>query len=331
MTIRTKVGTWVIGAAVLLGASIAAAQEPIKLIGSSPYGDDHSFTKALLKFEELVHQYYGKPVEFVIHRNNALGADQDIINLMTQGISVDFAHLSPSNMAGYVPEAPAIDLPFLFRDTDHWNRAIDAGLLDSVGKDVAEKADLMWIGYGGGGVRNINSTKQLTSLEELKGLRIRVQGAPIWSLALTAVGMAPTVIAYDEVYGALQNGVIDAHENAIAAINQRRHYEVAPFLLLTQHAIETRPLAFSGKTFRRLPPELQDAILRAGKESSAYGRELEIAGAKQLTEELAKSGKLTVTEFTETEELRRLAEPAIEAYAAEIGATELVKSIRDLP
>src|SRR3712207_3674252 len=133
----------------------------------------------------------------------------------------------------------------------------------------------MLIGYAGGGVRNIFSNKPATTLAELKGLKVRVQGAPIWSRTFAATGMSPTVIAYNEVYNAIQNGVINAGENEAAGVESMKFYEVGPNLIMTEHAITIRPLCFSSKTFKTLPPELQAAVVKAGKEAGAYGRQVE--------------------------------------------------------
>jgi TRAP-type C4-dicarboxylate transport system substrate-binding protein len=77
-------------------------------------------------------------------------------------------------------------------------------------------------------VRNIFANKPLKNVAEIKGLKVRVQGAPIWSRTFSAIGMSPTVIAYNEVYNAIQNNVISAGENEAAGIEQMKFYEVAP-------------------------------------------------------------------------------------------------------
>ena len=136
-------------------------------------------------------------------------------------------------------------------------------------------AEVMLIGYAGGGVRNIFSNKPASTIAELKGLKVRVQGAPIWSRTFAAAGMAPTVIAYNEVYNAIQNNVIAAGENEAAGVEAMKFFEVAPHLAMTQHAITIRPICFSSKTFRALPPDLQAAVVKAGKEAGAYGRNIE--------------------------------------------------------
>ena len=231
------------------------------------FADDHAFTKALVRFEELVKKYYGKPVNFVLHKNSELGLEKDYFAYMNQGKAVDYGIVSPAHMSTFSKAAPFIDAPFLFRDLDHWNKVLDADLLKPVADEIAQKADVMLIGYAGGGTRNIFVNKPVRNLAEMKNLKVRVQGAPIWSRTFAAIGMSPTVIAYNEVYNAIQNGVIAAGENEAAGVEAMKFYEVAPNLSMTQHAITIRPICFSGKTFKGLPPDLQAAIIKAGKEA----------------------------------------------------------------
>ena len=185
----------------------AGAQQVITLHGASQFNDDHAFTKAMVKFEELVKKYYGKPINFVLHRNSELGLEKDYFAYMNQGISVDYAIVSPAHMSTFSKAAPFIDAPFLFRDLDHWNKVLDADVLKPVADEVAQKAQVMLIGYAGGGTRNIFANKPVRNLAEMKGLKVRVQGAPIWSKTFAAIGMSPTVIAYNEVYNAIQNNL----------------------------------------------------------------------------------------------------------------------------
>src|SRR5204863_3503224 len=136
----------------------------------------------------------------------------------------------------------------------------EAGILAPVADEIATKAEVVLIGYAGGGVRNIFANKPLKNIADLKGLKVRVQGAPIWSKTFAAIGMSPTVIAYNEVYNAIQNGVISAGENEAAGVEAMKFYEVGPNLSMTEHAITIRPICFSGKTFKSLPADLRSAI-----------------------------------------------------------------------
>jgi len=317
----------ILGVAIGLLLSFGLNAQTITLHGAVQFADDHAFNKALLRFEELVKKYYGKPINFVLHRNSELGLEKDYFAYMNQGKAVDYAIVSPAHMSTFSKAAPFIDAPFLFRDLNHWNKVLDADVLKPVADEVAAKAEVMLIGYAGGGTRNIFVNKPVRNLQEMKGLKVRVQGAPIWSKTFAAIGMAPTVIAYNEVYNAIQNNVISAGENEAAGVEAMKFYEVAPQLSITQHAITIRPICFSGKTFKTLPPDLQAAILKAGKEAGAYGRQVESSEDEQKLVALEKAGKLKRVPFTDRAQMKRLADPVMIDYAKEIGADQIYAKI----
>ncbi len=320
----------IFAAAAVALASGASAQQPITLHGASQFNDDHAFTKALVRFEELVKKYYGKPINFVLHKNSELGLEKDYFAFMNQGITVDYGIVSPAHMSTFSKAAPFIDAPFLFRDLAHWNKVLDADTLKPVADEVSQKADVMLIGFAGGGTRNIFANKAVHNMAELKGLKIRVQGAPIWSKTFLAAGMAPTVIAYDEIYNAIQNGVINAGENEAAGVEAMKFYEVGPNLIMTQHAITIRPLCFSGKTLKRLPPDLQQAVIRAGKEAGAYGREVESSQDSAKLDALEKAGKLKRVPFADRAALKKSVDPVMAEYAKEIGASAIYDKINSM-
>ena len=311
----------------LVAAPFVRAQAQVTLHGASQFNDDHAFTKSLAKFAELTQQYFGKPISFVLHKNSELGLEKDYFAYMNQGISVDYAIVSPAHMSTFSRAAPFIDAPFLFRDLAHWNKVLDADILKPVADEIAQKADVMLVGYAGGGVRNIFSNKPAKNLAELKGLKVRVQGAPIWSRTFTATGMSPTVIAYNEVYNAIQNGVINAGENEAAGVESMKFFEVGPHLLMTEHAITIRPICFSGKTYKRLDPQLQAAVIKAGREAGAYGRQIESSEDAQKIDALEKAGKLKKVPFADRDAMKKLVDPVMAAYAKEIGADKIYEQI----
>lgn len=308
--------------------SVLRAQTVITLNGASQFNDDHAFTRALTRFGELVNKYYGKqPVNFVIHKNSSLGLEKQYFEYMSQGKAVDFAIVSPAHMSTFAKSAPFIDAPFVFRDVAHMNKVIELDLLKPINDEVTAKAGVMMIGQAGGGTRNIFANKPIKNLDEIKGLKVRVQGAPIWSRTFAAVGMSPTVIAYNEVYNGIQNGVIQAGENEAAGVEAMKFYEVAPNLSMTQHAVSIRPICFSVKTLQALPKDLQDAVMKAGKEAGDYGRQLESSEDSQKLDKLQSEGKLKKITFEDRAQMKKLVDPVMEAYAKEIGAEEIYKKI----
>ena len=307
--------------------SSPALAQTITLHGAVQFNDDHAFNKTLLKFEELVIKYYGKPVKFVLHRNSELGTEKDYFAYLSQGISVDYAVVSPSHMSTFAKSAPLMDMPFLFRDLDHWHKVLNGDALKPIADEVAKRADVMILGYAGGGIRNLIVNKPVRNMQELKGLNIRVMGAPVQTRMFQAITASPTVIAYTEIYNAIQTGVIQAAENEAAGLEQMKFYEVGPHISLTQHAITVRPVCFSGKTFRRLPKDLQDAIVKAGREAGTYGRELESSEDQARLKRMEKEGMLKTYVFADRPQLLKLAEPVKEGYAKEVGAQDVLARI----
>ena len=329
----TAAGGLALGAGLVVAPALIRrghAQAAVTLNGASQFNDDHAFTKAMIRFEELVKQYYGKPIDFVLHKNSSLGLEKQYFEYMAQGRAVDFAVVSPAHMSTFSKAAPFVDAPFLFKDQAHWNKVLESDILDPLAREVEERSGVMLIGYAGGGVRNIFATREIGDLAGLRGLKIRVQGAPIWSKAFAAAGMSPSVIAYNEIYNAIQNGVIDAGENEAAGIEQMRFYEVAPKLALTQHAITIRPLCFAKATFDQLPSDLQAAILKAGAEAGALGRQVESTQDAEKLDALESAGKLQRVPFADRDAMKAKIDPVIQSYAEEIEADKILAQINEL-
>lgn len=320
----------------LLGAICAtaftvgtASAETITLRGASMFDENHTFTKTFRKFEELVQEYYDGDVEFDLRLNSELGVEKDYVTFLQQGVAIDYTILAPSNMAILAPSVPIMDMPFLFRDQEHWESVLSSNTLTSLEGELMEKADIKIIGYTGGGVRNLVSDKPIANMEDLKGHKMRVMGAPIQAQVFNAFDASPAAIAYNEVYNAIQTGVISGLENEAAGVENLKFYEVAPYISLTQHTITVRPIVMSGKTFRKLPDDLKEAVLKAGQEAAAFGRELETSQDSVILEKLAEAGHIELVEFEDRDKLLELVVPVQDAYAEEIGATDLLKAIRE--
>ena len=195
--------------------------------------------------------------------------------------------------------------------------------------EVEKRARVMLIGYAGGGVRNIFANKPLADPgRAASGLKVRVQGAPIWSRTFQAAGMAPTVIAYNEIYNAIQNGVIDAGENEAAGVEQMRFFEVAPQLAMTQHAITIRPLCFSSADLRQAArTTFRRRSAAPGARPAIFGRQIESEEDETKLEALEKAGRLKRVEFTERAQMKRLVDPVIADYAKEIDAEPILRRI----
>jgi TRAP-type transport system periplasmic protein len=309
-------------------AVIALPASAETLRGASMFDDKHAFTKTMVKFAELVDKYYEGDVEFDLRLNGELGVEKDYVTFLNQGVAIDYTILAPSQMARFAPSIPLIDMPFLFRDLDHWNTVLSSNILAPLEKELSDKADIVVIGYTGGGTRNLVSSKPIGNMEELSGHKMRVMGAPIQAQIFSAIGATPSAIAYNEVYNAIQTGVVNGLENEAASIQNLKFYEVAPNITLTSHTITVRPIVFSGKSFRKLSPDLQAAIKKAGKESGEFGRELESREDRIKLKEMADAGHVKVQDFSGREKLLEMVKPVQDKFAANINATELLAAIR---
>ena len=328
MSFFTKTAQLVSGAAVAATLFTATAQAETVLRGASMFDEEHAFTKTLRKFEELVGEKYEGDVTFDLRLNGELGVESDYVTFLNQGVAIDYTILAPSNMAKFAPSIPLMDMPFLFRDLDHWNAVLSSDVLAPLEDELLEKADIKIVGYTGGGTRNLLSKSPVVTFDDLKGHKMRVMGAPIQAQIFQALTAAPSAIAYNEVYNAIQTGVIAGFENEAASIQNLKFYEVAPNLTLTRHSITVRPIVMSGKTFNSLPADLQAAVLEAGEEAGAYGRELESREDGVKLQEMVDAGQLTVSEFENRDKMLEMVKPVQDAYAAEIGASELLEAVR---
>ena len=307
-----------------------AQADKITLHGASQFDERHAFTRLMRKFEQLTKQYYSgeHELEFVMHLNSELGLEKDYVAYMNQGLSVDYAVAAPSHMSTFSKLATLLDPPMLYRDAGHWSKVLSSDVLQPIVDDIYKRADVLLLGYGGGGVRHLIVNKPVTNMAEIKNVPIRVMGAPIQTKLFNAFGMSPNVIAYAEVYNAIQTGVIDAAENEAAGIRQMKFYEVGPNISLTAHSITVRPLAFSGKTLRRLPKDLQAAILQAGKDAGTYGRVTELTEGSGIMAEMESQGKLKTVNFTEREKLISAATPVLIQYFKDLGQSALYNAIQ---
>lgn len=304
----------------------------ITLHGASLTDERHSYTKALVRFAELVEQYYDGPLnlEFVLHANSELGVEKDYFAYMNLGAVVDYAIVAPSHISTFSRLATAMDVPFTFRDAGHFRRAIAADVFAPVARDLYDRADVLILGYGGGEKRHFFGRRPVRTMEELRDFSLRVQGAPIQSRLFAALGAAPTVISSSEIYNAVQTGVIEGAENSASALQQFKWYEVGPEVTLSSTFFIVRPLLFSGKTFRRLPGDLQQAVLRAGREAAAYERHLEMTVDDSLMQVLADAGRVRLHTFEERDALLAIADSVRALFMHEIGADQIHEAIQAL-
>ena len=304
-----------------------AEAKPIKMIGATQLPDTYVFYKTLVFFKNKVQEYYKGPLDITLHHSGAVGNEKDYIEYMIQGVSVDFAISAPSWAASFDKRVSFLDPPFLYRDLAHWDKVLTTGEAFKPIQDDLQKKGLKILGYGGGGTRNLILRKPVTNMKEASTVVLRVMSSPIQQKIFLATGMKPTPMDYLEVYNAIKTGVVDGLENESASLMSMKFYEVAPNIIQTRHAITVRPLWMSEKSFQKYPKDLQEAILKAGKEAGKFHRDTESKDDAEALKKMEAEGKIKLIPF-DTTEMQRLAKPVLADYAKELGAEEIMKAVQ---
>lgn len=310
--------------------ALPVAAQTVTLHAATQFNDDHDYNRTLKRFGELATKYYGKPVVVVIHGNNELGVERDYAKFMNQGISVDVSILAGSNMSNFTKAASLLDVPFVFRDRAHWNLALSKNGLNPLFDLIEQQSGMEVLGMCGGSTRHLVANKPIRNMKELAGYKMRVIGAPIQGKLFAAMGAKPSVIAYNEIYNAIQSGVIEGLENEAPAVLNAKFYEVAPDISLTTHAVVSRLLVISGKTMKKFPADLQAALRKAGEEAAAFNRELQAKEDSGALEKMVSEKKARAHQFTERDKLIELSRPVVAEFAKDAGVEKILADIQNI-
>jgi tripartite ATP-independent transporter DctP family solute receptor len=204
-----------------------------------------------------------------------LGGEKETIE-QTQLGAIQMVRCSVGTLGPVVDDINVFNLPFVFRDVAHMNKVVDGeigqDLLDKVTSNEAAKlVGLCWMDAG---ARSFYDTKHpIKRIEDLKGLKIRVIGNPMFVDMANALGANGVAMGYDQVFSALQTGVIDGAENNPPSFVFDNHYQVAKFYSLTQHLIVPEMLVFSRVSWDKLSPDDQALVKKFARETQFEARE----------------------------------------------------------
>ncbi len=265
-----KLASALLATALLLPAA-GHAETVLRLAENQP--DTNPVTVAMHRFAELVGEYTNGEVVVQVFSGAQLGQEPETIEQAQAGV-VDFARVNTVVLANVSPSMGAFTLPYIFRGWDHKYAVLDGEIGDEVRADLAD-VGLVGFDYMDAGSRSFYTREgvPITSLEDLEGLKIRVQPAPIMTRMVELLGAVPTPMNYGEVFSALQTGVIDGAENDYVSYQTSGHYEVAPNYLVDQHLSPPAILIMNKARFDSLPAEQQEAIERAAHEAALFERD----------------------------------------------------------
>ena len=289
--------------------------------------DDYPTTVAARAFAEKVKQRTEGRVKIAVYSKGELGAEMSVIQQIQFG-GIDFARVSLSQLAEYMPALNVLQLPFLYQDAGQMWRVLDGNIGDEFLTRL-DDIDLTGLSWFDAGVRSFYTRRKVTCLAELQGLRLRVQESDTMSMMVSALGADPVQVVYSQVYAALHNGQIDGAENNWPSYEAMSHYEVAPYFLRDEHTrvpeIQLASIPAMEK-LAALDPTFPGILRSCARESALIERTLwaeQEAGAEQ--DMLARGIVVTELSSEEKQKFRAAVQPLYDQFAEQ---AELIARIQ---
>jgi tripartite ATP-independent transporter DctP family solute receptor len=213
-------------------------------------------------------------ISFKMFAGGVLGSEKEVVE-QVQSNAVQMTRVSLGIVGPVVPDVNVFNLPFIFRDQAHMRAIIDG----EVGQEILDKItnsefNLVALGWMDGGTRNLYTKKPVRQISDLKGMKIRVQGNPVFIDTINQMGGNGIAMATGEIFSALQTGVIDGAENNPPTMLEHNHYQNAKFYTLTEHLILPEPIVMSKITWNKLNPEQQALVKKLAREAQMEERVL---------------------------------------------------------
>ncbi len=286
-----KVGyRWFLGLVLLIVISACDTASGTRVIKLAHGLDvNHSVHKAMLKMGEDLEKLSGGKMTIKIYPNQQLGSERESLELLQIG-SLDMTKVSVGVLENFAPDMKVFGIPFLFRDKQHSFSVLDG----PIGKKLLEEGEKFWLKglcyYDAGSRSFYTKDKQVTTPDDLKGLKIRVMESATAMDMVRSLGGAPTPISWGELYTSLQQGVVDGAENNPPSFYLSRHYEVCKYYTINEHTMLPDALLVSTHLWNKLSEQEQQWLQEAADNSVAYQRELWAISEKQALEEVEKAG-----------------------------------------
>ncbi|HTV36830.1 MAG TPA: TRAP transporter substrate-binding protein, partial [Xanthobacteraceae bacterium] len=261
-------------AAARSGVKPAAADAKTMFKASDVHPPGYPTVVAVENLGKKLEQATGGRLGVQMYASMQLGGEKEAIEQAQLG-AIQLARVSVGAIGPVIDDLNVLNLPFLFRDTAHMQKVIDGSigqkLLDKV--TANERAGLIGLCWMDAGARSFYDTKHpIKTIADLKGLKVRVIGNPMFVDMANALGANGVAMGYDQVFAALQTGVIDGAENNMPSFVFDNHYQVAKFYTFTQHLIVPEILVFSRKTWNTLSPDDQVLLRKLAREAQADER-----------------------------------------------------------
>jgi tripartite ATP-independent transporter DctP family solute receptor len=317
-----------VGLAVAFGAVFALTQNgaearELKLAHQSSTKHINHITAQF--FADLVAKGTNGAITIRVFPNKQLGGEVDEVEGLLLG-TLDGAKPASAVVANWVPELNVANMPFVFRDLDHFER-VWSGPLKGIIRDAAAAKGIRFLCAMTTGIRNIMSKRPIFGIKDMTGLKIRAIQNPVHVAAFNAMGANATAIAYPEVYGALQTGVVDGADAANTNYFEQKFYEQAPYWSLVRWLVFTNVLILSEKAWQSLDAGQQKIVQEAGDKACANQNNLHRVDESEKLEALLAAGVNVTVPWREP--FIKASQKVYDEFLKTDRDRELLKIIRD--
>ena len=264
--------------------------------------EDYPTTLAARYFAELVEERTNGEIRIIVNAEASMGTEAEVIKQLKYG-GIDFARVSLTQLCEYIPEMNVLQMPYLYRDSEHMWSVLDG----DIGKhfiDIVQNYELVGLSWYDAGARSFyNSVKPVTCIEDMRGLKIRVQESELMDDMVEALGAIGEKLPYGSVYSSLERGMVDGAENNWPSYVSAMHNEVARYWTTDEHTRVPEIQLCSKHTWNKLTEEQRQIITGCALESSLYQRDLWAAREEEARDEAIESG-VQVVNLTQEEKKR---------------------------
>lgn len=271
----------------MLTTTGALAQEMTLKLGHLA-NEQNSWHKASVKFGEELQALTDGRIVVEVFPNDSLGREMDLINGMQLG-TVEMT-ITGESLQNWAPMAALLAVPYAYNSLEEMDEIASGEIGDQIKAEVIERAQVRPIAYFARGPRNLTSNRAITAPDELNGFRMRVPNVPLFVDTWSALGAAPTPMAFSEVFTSLQNGTIEGQENPLALIQSASFNEVQSHVNLTEHVRSWIYLTISEQIWNQLSEEDQVHVMEAAARAQEFEREQFLADEQSIRDDLEAKG-----------------------------------------
>lgn len=311
-------------------AADASEDEPVTLVYAEVNPLDSIVGMVASKFKEEVESKSNGSITIDLQASGVLGSENDVMDTMLGGgDTIDMSRISAFALTNYGGEkSKLLSLPYTFVSREHyWNFANSDLAQEFLLEPVENGTGIRGLFYGEEGFRHFFTTAEIAGIEDLAGMKLRVSDDPIMNGLVEGLGAAPTVVAFGELYSALQTGVVDGAEQPIANYKSNAFDEVAPNMILDGHTLGAIQVVITDSAWDKLSENQQNILMEAGKVASAYNQEISEQKEQEVLEQMKADG-VNVIEVDDITPWQEATKKVIEDNTA--GLEDLYQQIVDM-